>query len=136
MKKTLANTMLTTGAALTILTLFMFIMGIGTIQIKTVFQIVCANIVINFGLLLKHKFEMKNIVFDIITDVSYIVIILIAFGLSFDWYSLAPVWLLVVMAVVIYFFVIVTNVTKIRKETREINELLRQRRDKETGAAS
>jgi hypothetical protein len=131
MKKALANTMLTTGAALAILAVFFLIIGEEDIPIRTVFEILGANIFINFGLFIRFKFEIRNLFLDFITDVSYIIIVLLIFGVIFDWYSTIPVWLLPAMAVVIYIFVITTNIVKINKDTKEINELLQKRNEKD-----
>jgi len=127
MKKTLANTMLTIGASLSILAVFSLVTGRKDFPVSTMFEIIGANIVINFGLMLKFKFEIKNVILDFIADVSYIIAVLVVFGIIFNWYSIVSVWLLVAMAVGIYTFVIITTVVKIKKDTKEINELLQKR---------
>jgi hypothetical protein len=133
MKKTLANTILTTGAALAILAVFFLIIGEEDIPVRTVFEILGANILINFGLFLRFKFEIRNLFLDFITDVCYIITVLLIFGVIFDWYSAIPFWLLPAMALVIYIFVITTNIVKMNKDTKEINELLQKRNEKNTG---
>ena len=130
MKKTLANTMLTIGASLSILAVFSLITGREDFPVKTMLEVIGANIVINYGLMLRFKFEIKNVILDFIADVSYIIAVLVVFGIIFDWYSVVSVWLLVIMAVGIYTFVIITTVVKINKDTKEINELLQKRKDK------
>ena len=127
MRKTLANTMLTTGASLSVLAVFSFVNGRPDFPVRTMLEIIGANIVINFGLLLRFKFEIKNVILDYIVDVSYIIVVLAVFGIIFDWYSFVSVWLLVAMAVGIYTFVIITTVVKINKDTKEINKLLQKR---------
>jgi hypothetical protein len=127
-KKTLANTMLTTGASLSILAVYLFFNGENDFSVTGIFQIIAANTVINFGILLRSKFEIKNVILDFITDVGYIIIVLLIFGMVFDWFALVPVWLLVAMAVVIYSFVIITTVVKIKNDTKEINDLLQKRK--------
>jgi len=131
MKKTMANTMLTTGATLSLLAVFFMVTGKNDIHVTTVFQIAGANIVINFGLLLRSKFEIRNTIFDFIVNLCYIIAVLVVFGFIFNWYDAAPIWLLVVMALIIYVFVIITTMAKIRSDTKEINELLQKRREKD-----
>ena len=127
----MANTMLTTGATLSLLAVFFMVTGKNDIHVTTVFQIAGANIVINFGLLLRSKFEIRNTIFDFIVNLCYIIGVLAVFGFIFNWYDAAPIWLLVVMAVIIYVFVIITTMAKIRSDTKEINELLQKRREKD-----
>ena len=127
MKKTIANTMLTTGASLSILAVFLSVIGEKYFLFNTIFEVIGANIIINFGFLLKHKFEIKNIILDFIVDVSYIIAVLVVFGIIFDWFSIVSIWLLVAMAIGINAFVTITTVVKINKDTKEINELLQKR---------
>ena len=136
LKKTVSNIMFTTGASLVILAVFLKIIGGDIIYIRTVFEIFGANIVINFGIFLIHRFESRYIILEYLLDIGLIIIVLVVFGAIFNWYSTIPVWLLPVMAVVIYLFVIITSITKIRKDTREINELLQKRKEKKTDTAS
>jgi len=42
------------------------------------------------------------------------------------------VWLLVVMAVVIYLFAAIITVTKLNKDAEELNDLLKKRKDNKT----
>ena len=130
MRKTLANTMLTTGASLSILAFYLFVTGGDDFPLNTMFEVIGANIVINFGLFLRNKFEIKNLILDYVADVTYIIAVLIVFGIIFDWYSIVSVWLLVAMAIGIYIFVIITTVVKINKDTKDINKLLQKRKEK------
>jgi len=130
MRKALANTMLTTGASLSILAIYLFVANGDDFPLNTMFEVIGANIVINFGLLLRYKFEIKNLILDYIADVTYIIAVLIVFGIIFDWYSIVSVWLLVAMAIGIYIFVIITTVVKINKDTKDINKLLQKRKEK------
>ena len=130
MRKALANTMLTTGASLSILAIYSFVTGRNDFPLNTMFEVIGANTVINFGLLLRYRFEIKNLILDYVVDVTCIIAVLIVFGIIFDWYSIVSVWLLVAMAVGIYIFVIITTVVKINKDTKEINKLLLKRKEK------
>ena len=138
MKKTVSYILFTTGAALVILALFsIFIVGdVELIDANVVLEIFLANIVINLGLFLRWKFEIRYVILEYLVDISYIIIVLVIFGLIFDWYSAVPLWLLVVMATVIYLFAIIITFTKIRKDTAEMNELLQKRKEKQADTAS
>jgi len=135
MRKIVVNTMFTTGTAFVILAVFFVIFDLKFILVPTVFQIFTANIVINAGLLLISKFESRYAIVEYFLDISYIIAVLVVFAI-FDWYSAVPVWVLVVMAIVIYLFAIIISMNKLRNDTKKINELLQKRREKDTGTAS
>ena len=128
--------MFTTGAALVILAAFLALFGKDINYPHAVFQIFAANIVINLGLFLLWKLEIRYVILEYLIDVSYIIVVLVVFGLIFDWYSTVPVWLLVVMAVAIYILATIITINKFRKDTNEINELLQKRREKMGDTAS
>jgi len=130
MKNLVINIIFCTGAALVILALFFLIFGEKQMLVTTVFQIFGANIIINIGVLLLHKIENRYLIFEYLLDVSYIIAVLVLFGYVFDWYSVTPVWVLIIMAVVIYIFAIIASIVSIRKKTKEINELLQKRKEK------
>jgi len=130
MKQTIVRILFTTGAALVGLAIFYKINNTEYMNIRHIFEILGANTLINFGLYFRYKFEIRNVILEFIVDVSYLLIVLLAFGKIFNWYPALPVWYLIIMAVVIYIFVIVTTVVKIRKDTNEINALLKKREEK------
>jgi len=125
-------TMFVTGSALVILTLFSLLFKVEISFVPTVFQIFAANIVIVLGLFLRGKFEIRYIILEYLVDISYIIAVLVVFGLIFNWYSSVPVWLLVVMAVVIYIFLMIVSVTKIKKDAKELNKLLQKHQENTT----
>ena len=136
-KKVAVDSLMCTGAALVLLTIFVrIVIPSGTILLNTVFEILVANIVINLGLILTRKFENSYAVLEFLLDVSYIVAVLVVSGVIFGWYSTVTVWYLAVMAVVIYAFAVLTSIVRTRKNIKEINELLRKRKEKQSGAAS
>jgi len=128
--------MFVTGAALVILAVFSLLFNVEIGFVPTIFEIFAANIVIIIGLYLRGKFEIHNLIFEYFIDISYIIAVLIVFGLIFDWYSAIPVWLLVVMAVVIYIFAMIFTVTKLKKDSEELNKLLRKHHEKQADSAS
>jgi len=135
-KDIIKNIMFVTGSALVILTLFSLLFNVEISFVPTVFEIFAADIVIIIGLFLRWKFEIRNIILEYLCDISYTIAVLVVFGLIFDWYSAIPAWLLVVMAVVIYIFAMIITVSKIKKDAKELNNLLQKRQEKQEGNAS
>ncbi|MDR2965916.1 MAG: hypothetical protein LBU88_09085 [Treponema sp.] len=136
MKNLAINIVFCTGAALVILGIFFVIFDTEQILVSTIFQIFGANIIINIGILLLHKIEFRYVVLEYLLDISCIILVLVTFGFIFDWYSVTPIWVLIIMAVIIYMFVIIASIVNIRKKTKEINELLQKRKEKMEKAAS
>jgi hypothetical protein len=134
-KRVISNIMFTTGAALVILAAFSTIFGKEFYYAPVVLQIFAANIVINLGLSLLWKLEIRYLILQYLLDISYIIAVLVVFGAIFGWYSAVPVWLLVVMAVVIYTFAVIITINKSRKDTNEINKLLQKRKEKQNDSA-
>jgi len=122
--------MFVTGSALVILALFSLLFNVEIPFVPAIFQILAANIVIILGLFLRWKFEIRIIILEYLVDISYIIAVLAVFGLIFDWYSAIPIWLLVLMAVVIYIFAMIITVTKLKKDVEELNALLKKSRQK------
>jgi hypothetical protein len=136
-KKVAVDSLMCTGAALVLLTIFVrIVIPGGTLLLNTVFEILVANIVINLGLILTRKFESSYAVLEFLLDVSYIVAVLVVSGVIFGWYSTVPIWYLVVMAVAIYAFAVLTSLVRTRKDVKEINELLRKRKKERSDTAS
>jgi hypothetical protein len=128
--------MFVTGAALVILAVFSLLFNVEIGFVPTIFEIFAANIVIILGLFLRMKIEIRNLILEYLIDISYIIAVLVVFGLIFDWYSAIPVWLLVVMAMVIYLFATIFTVTKIRKDAEELNKLLKKHQKNQADSAS
>jgi hypothetical protein len=135
-KKIIGYIMFTTGASLVILAVFSALFDVEIPYVPAVLQIFAANIVINAGLFMLWKFEIRYIILQYLIDVSYIIVVLVVFGAIFDWYSVVPVWLLAAMAVVIYILGTIITITKFRKDTDEINELLQKRKEKMDSSAT
>jgi hypothetical protein len=127
-KKTIVNIMTSTGMALILLAFFIAVIGGQAITVRTFFEILGANTVINLGLLLTHKIESDYAALEYFIDVSFIVAVLMCFGFFFRWFSSIPIWYLIIMAAAIYLFALITNLVRIHNDTKEINELLTQRR--------
>jgi len=135
--KTIINyIMFVTGSALVILALFSLLFNVEISFVPTIFEIFAANIVIILGLFIRMKYEIRNLILEYLIDISYIIAVLVVFGLIFDWYSAIPVLLLVVMAVVIYIFATIFTVTKIKKDAEELNKLLKKHQKNQADSAS
>jgi len=129
-KRTITNTLATTALAVIVLALIVRIQfaGYDLYFAYTVLSIFGANIVIHMGLLLTKKFESKYLALEILVDMVYTTVVLIVFGLIFEWFSVTPVWVLGAMAVLIYLVVsLCLNMARIRKEADTINNLLKKR---------
>jgi len=135
-KKTITYTMFVTGAALVILALFSLLFNVEIALVPTALETLAANTIIVIGIFLRRKFEIRSIILEYLADISYIIAVLIVFGLIFNWYSQIPVWFLVVMAVVIYTFVMIFAVTKIKKDAEELNKLLQKHQKNQDNNAS
>jgi len=129
-KKIVNNIMFTTGASLVISAVFLLLFKKEVYYAPVVLQIFAANIIINTGLFMIWKFEIRFMVIEYLVDVVYIIIVLVVFGVLFNWYSKVPVWFLVIMAVIIYTLAVIITVNRSKKDTDEINELLQKRREK------
>jgi len=136
MKRTIENIMTTTGSVLILLAIFTVIFGGTYIYARTFFEILGANTVIHLGLLLTRKFESRYVIFEFLLDITYTIAVLVVFGLIFDWYSSVPVWVLVIMAVVIYMFGFLIETVRTHKDAKEMDELLQKRKEKHINTAS
>jgi len=135
-KKIINDIMFITGAALVILAVFSLLFGVEISFVPTIFEVFIANIVIILGLYLRGKFEIRNIILEYLVNISYIVVVLIVFGLVFDWHSAIPVWFLIAMAIVIYIFAMVFTAAKLKRDAEELNKLLQKCQKNQAGNAS
>jgi len=130
-KNIIASIMFVTGAALVILAAFSAFFGAEFYFAPAVLQTFAANILIILGLYIRWKFELRYIILEYLVDIGYTILVLVVFGFIFDWYTSTPMWLLIVMAVVIYILGITVFIIKFKKDTNEMNELLEKRKKKQ-----
>jgi len=135
-RKIINDIMFVTGTALVILAMFSLLFSIEISFVPTIFEVFVANIVIILGLFLREKFEIRNIILEYLVNISYIVAVLVVFGLIFDWYRAVPVWLPIAMAVVIYIFSMIFTAAKLKRDAEELNKLLQKRQENRTENAS
>ena len=129
MKKLVINTLSTTCIAIIVLAVIVAYYSWDIHFYSHIFQIFVANIIIHLGLLLTSKVRIGYVVFDMLVDVAYVAVVLIAFGQRFDWFALTPIWLLILMAAGVYAVGYVLDMVRSRAEVNAINKLL-QKRDK------
>jgi hypothetical protein len=130
MRKTISNIMSTTGITLIMLAIIGTFYGAKFIFINSVFQSLAANIVIHLGYFLTRKFESEYVILEAALDIGYTIIILIAFGFIFHWFTSTPIWMLVIMSIVIYTVGLFLSMFRIREEIDRINRLLKRRNAK------
>jgi len=124
MKKTFVNLMLTTGVSIVGLTLYFAIIHKDSVLVNTILELFGANTLIHLGLFLRSKFEIRNLILEHLIDISFVLIVLIAFGIIFKWFATVPIWILVVSGILIYIITSILTISKIKRDTREINSLL------------
>ena len=137
MKKILVNTLATTCAALILLLIIHnFIQGKSlpdlldrrsTISVFFFLQLLGVNFVINLGLFFTCKFESKYVIFEILLDLGFTVVVLLIYGAIFDQLT-GRRWLFVVMAIAIYSFMFFMNAVRDRDDVKKINESIQKRK--------
>lgn len=131
MKKMIITIMASTGITLVALAIIGMLFGAKFLFISSIFQSLGANIVINLGFLLTRKFESNYPSLEITLDISYTIIVLTIFGAVFDWFANGtPIWLLVIMAVLIYLLGLLISLFRMREDINTINKLLQKRNNK------
>ena len=124
MKKIFVNLMFTTGVSIVGLTLYFAIIHNDRVLVHAILELFGANILIHFGLFLRSKFEIRNLILEQIIDISFVLIVLIAFGIIFKWFAAIPIWILIISGILIYVITSILAISKIKRDTKEINSLL------------
>jgi hypothetical protein len=117
-----------TGTALVILAVYNVIVGEDYLFVNHILEIFGASILIGVGITIRYKFEIRNVILEHIINVGYAIFVILAFRIIFKWHTL-PVWLLIITVVVVHIFLSITTIKKMHKDTDEINELLKKRRE-------
>ena len=130
MRKFAVNIFSTTGISLILLSVTALFFQAKCIYLQTVFQVLGANIVIHLGFVFLNRSEMKNAILEMFLHIMLIIITLYIFGLIFQWFTSTPMWILVIMAIILYIVSVILNVLYMGQEAREINTLLKKRNDK------
>ncbi|MCL2621009.1 MAG: hypothetical protein FWD97_08780 [Defluviitaleaceae bacterium] len=132
MKRLIMHILATTGLSLVIVATiivtrsYLFIIPFA----GTVLPVFFANILIHAGLFVTGKFESRYWILESLLDVTYIATVIIIFGWQYNWFSLTPIWSLILMAVFMYIVGLFLRMARIRGEVNEINKLLEKRNKK------
>ncbi len=129
MKKLIKNTLATTGLTLIILATAATIYHAELIFISSIYESFLANIIIQTGLILVHRFESKYFCIEILFEIGYILSVLIIAGFLFSWYSSTPIWIVVLMGVGIYFISCWINMIRINSDITVINQQLKAKKE-------
>lgn len=127
MKKIITNIMTTTGITLVVLAIIGTLFRANYICISSVFESLGANVLIHLGFKITNKFESRYSVLETLLDISYTIVILFIFGYIFNWYASVPMWILAIMAIVVYLLGCFINIFRIQEDVKIINELVQNR---------
>lgn len=127
MKKIMVYILCSTAITLIVLAALAKMFGATFIFISSVFESLFANIVIHLGLLFTRKFESEYAVLEYTVDIGYTTLVVLVFGLIFDWYSSTPVGVLVLISIAVYLAGVLLSAIQTRQEIYEINELIKTR---------
>lgn len=126
MKRFAVNVLATTGISLSILSIVALCYNAEYLYIKTVFQVLGANLAVHLCLLLLYQFELKYPIFEMTLEVLIIIVTLIVFGAIFQWFTSTPIWVLIIMGVVIYVVSLILNAMTMKQEAQKINTLIKK----------
>jgi len=125
-----------TGAVLFLLTVFVMFKENKYINANTILEIIAANTVISTGLFFTHKIEFRYAIFEFLLDIGFMVAVIVLSGIIFDWYSLIPVWVPLVIVLMVYILFYLLDIIRVRRDIKEINKMLQKLKEKETKTAS
>lgn len=127
MKKMFLKILCSTALTLIVLGIIGTIWGAEFLFISSIFESLAANIIIHLGFIVTNKFESKYTILESALDIGFAIMVLTVFGSIFNWYSSTPIWILIFMAVLIYFIGLFLNMYRVRKDVKIINGLLQER---------
>jgi len=125
-----------TGAVLFLLTVFVMFKENKYINANTILEIIAANTVISTGLFFTHKIEFRYAIFEFLLDIGFMITVIVLSGIIFDWYSLIPVWVPLVIVLMVYILFYLLDIIRVRRDIKEINKMLQKLKEKETKTAS
>lgn len=127
MRKFFVNIFATTGISFLLLSMIAFFFQAKCIYLETAFQILGANIVVHFGLVVLSKIELKYAIVEIFLHIIMILSVMIVFGSVFNWFTSTPIGVLVTMGFVIYIVSAILNLFSMKRDAQEINALIKKR---------
>jgi hypothetical protein len=135
-KKIILYVFASTGMVLFLLTIFVMFKENKYINASTILEIIAANTVISAGLFFTHKIEFRYAIFEFLFDIGFMVTVIVVSGIIFDWYSLIPVWVPLVIVLMVYILFYLLDIIRVRRDIKEINKMLQKLKEKETKTAS
>ena len=127
MKKMIVNILATTGISLLLLSAAALSFHASCIYLKTVFQAFGVNIITHLGITGIKKMELKNIVTEMVLEITFIVCEILVFGQLFHWFTSLSFLVLVCMGIIIYIISLFLNLLQMKQEAKEINLLIQNR---------
>ena len=127
MKNFFVNIFATTGISLILLSVIALFFQAKCIYAETFFQVLGANMVVHFGLVVLRKLELKYVLVEMFLHMALILFVMLVFGSIFSWFTSTPIEVLVIMGFVIYILSAVLNLLYMRQEAQEMNALIKKR---------
>jgi DNA integrity scanning protein DisA with diadenylate cyclase activity len=136
LKRIILYVFASTGAVLFFLAFFYMFKENKIISAMTILQIICANLIITIGLFLTHKIEFRFAILEYMLDIVFMMAVIAASGILFNWYSRIPAWVPVIIVIVIYILFNLLDIVRVHKDIKEINKLLQELKEKEADTVS
>lgn len=128
MQKLVKNTLATTGLTLITLAFTASFFKAECLYIRSVYECLLVNIVIQIGMIFLQKIESKYFMVEVLIQNGFILLILILSGFLFHWYNSTPIWVIVLMGIVIHFISSFINLFRINEDIAYINKQLKERK--------
>ncbi|MCL2764748.1 MAG: DUF3021 family protein [Treponema sp.] len=135
-KKIILYIFASTGTVFFLYSIYGIISGGISIDSHTILEIIGANTVITIGLFLFENIKFRYAIFEILLDIGYMVVVIVIFGLLFNWYNYIPIWIPIIIVFIVYTIFYLLGFVRIRKDIEEINELLKKNKEKEKNMPS
>lgn len=127
MKKMISNCFTTTGLTLITLTMVASLYQASFLCLSSIYQILLVNILIHVGLIFVRKIESKYFVIEVAIEIGYVMVILLAFGFIFKWFTNPPLWVVVLIGIAVYIIGCLINIFQIKDDISFINDQLKLR---------
>lgn len=133
MRKIMINIMATTGISLLVLSVIAVCYEARFLCIDSVFQSFFANILIHMGILWFSRCEFQYPIAESLLSIGYTIIVALVCGKIFHWYDSMPIGVLVLLAVTVYLAGCFLSVIRLRRETEDVNALLKKQKQRRNG---
>jgi len=124
MKKAVLNIFAMTGITLVVLSLVALCYNASFLCLETVFQALGLNVLIYAGVSLIDLLELRLYLVETGLKLVYSIALVLVFGMIFGWYANLSVPVLGGMALVILLLCGYLDMLSLRKEIKEINDLI------------